>query len=148
MYPVIIRLCESYSSPLAPMVNKLLLRFLLSLFIAIGLITTSIQPVSAALPPGNAVKDPYEILRNALPIQQKELREIQHKLEDTNASVRRNQWPTVSKAVSSAQFRVSNRKAEILNTIPSNQKNKAENIFQELKNRKVFHFGYHLPNTV
>ncbi len=117
------------------MVNKLFQQSVVFLLISIALIATLIEPAEAALPPGNAVKDPYEILRNALPIQQKELREIQHKLEDTNDAVRRNQWPAVSKAVSSAQFRVSNQKNEILNTIPSNQRNKAENILIELKTR-------------
>ena len=108
------------------MVNKHFEKSLVNLVIALWLITALIQPVEAALPPGNAVKDPYEILRNALPIQQKELREIQHKLEDTNESVRRNQWSAISKAVSSAQFRVSNRSNEILISIPSNQNNKAK----------------------
>ena len=115
------------------MVNKLLLKSIVSLLVSIGLLTTFIEPAKAALPPGNAVKDPYEILRNALPMEQKELREIQHKLEDTNDSIRRNQWPSVSKAISSAQFRVSNRKNEILSSIPSNQQSKAEKILQNLK---------------
>ena len=46
------------------------------------------KPVLAALPPGNALKDPYAILRNALPIEQKDLRELQHQLEDTSNLVR------------------------------------------------------------
>ena len=44
--------------------------------------------VLADLPTGNAVKDPNAILRNALPIKQVELQEIQHKLEDTSDLVR------------------------------------------------------------
>ena len=43
--------------------------------------------VLADLPTGNAVKDPNAILRNALPIKQVELQEIQHKLEDTSDPV-------------------------------------------------------------
>ena len=39
--------------------------------------------VLADLPTGNAVKDPNAILRNALPIKQVELQELQHKLEET-----------------------------------------------------------------
>ena len=42
----------------------------------------------ADLPTGNAVKDPNAILRNALPIKQVELQEIQHKLEETSDLVR------------------------------------------------------------
>ena len=44
--------------------------------------------VLADLPTGNAVKDPNAILRNALPIKQVELQEIQHKLEETSDLVR------------------------------------------------------------
>ena len=34
-----------------------------------------IEPAVASLPNGNRLKDPYAILRNSLPIDQKELRE-------------------------------------------------------------------------
>ena len=44
--------------------------------------------VLADLPTGNAVKDPNAILRNALPIKQVELQEIQHKLEETSDLIR------------------------------------------------------------
>ena len=43
--------------------------------------------VLADLPTGNAVKDPNAILRNALPIKQVELQELQHKLEDTSVTL-------------------------------------------------------------
>ena len=49
--------------------------------------------VLADLPTGNAVKDPNAILRNALPIKQVELQEIQHKLEETSDLVRGGRWP-------------------------------------------------------
>ncbi|WP_320666676.1 peptidylprolyl isomerase [Prochlorococcus sp. MIT 1307] len=113
------------------MVKKHIFRTLLALFTAIGL--TWINPVIAALPPGNAVNDPYEILRNALPIQQTDLREIQHKIEDTGALVRGSRWPAVIKSVSSGQFRISNRKNEILNSMPTGDRKKGENIINNLK---------------
>jgi len=113
------------------MVHMRLFRFLLGLFTAIGL--AWIDPAMAALPPGNAVKDPYAILRNALPIQQKELRDIQHNLEDTSDLVRGSRWPAISKAISSCQFRVSNGKNEILNSIPSQRRNEATSILTNLK---------------
>ncbi len=113
------------------MVNKTFVSSLLALLTAIGLGWN--QPAIASLPPGNAVKDPYAILRNALPIEQKDLREIQHKLEDTSDLVRSSRWPAVSKAVSSGQFRVSNRKNEILNSISSERKAEAEKILIKLK---------------
>ena len=59
--------------------------------------------VLADLPTGNAVKDPNAILRNALPIKQVELQEIQHKLEDTSDLVRGGRWPALSKTVTKCQ---------------------------------------------
>ncbi len=91
------------------------------------------NPAIAALPPGNAVKDPYAILRNALPIEQKDLREIQHKLEDTSDLVRSNRWPAVNKAASSSEFLVSNRKNQILESLPEARRNEAETILGTLK---------------
>ena len=55
--------------------------------------------VLADLPTGNAVKDPNAILRNALPIKQVEIQEIQHKLEETSDLVRGGRWPALSKTV-------------------------------------------------
>ena len=53
--------------------------------------------VLADLPTGNAVKDPNAILRNALPIKQVELQELQHKLEETSDLVRGGRWPALTK---------------------------------------------------
>ena len=113
------------------MAHKHLIRPLIALLTALAI--SWIEPALAALPPGNAVKDPYALLRNALPMEQKELREIQHKLEDTSDLVRGSRWPSVSKAVSASQFRVSNRKNQILESIPSEQKEQAEQILTKLK---------------
>lgn len=113
------------------MVKKNLFIGLITAFSAFGLMW--LQPATAALPPGNAVKDPYAILRNALPIEQKDLREIQHQLEDTNDLVRSSRWPAVSKAISSSQFRVSNRRNQILDSIPSESINNANKLLTSLK---------------
>ncbi len=93
------------------------------------------DPAIAALPPGNAVKDPYAILRNALPVEQKELREIQHKLEDTSDLVRGSRWPAVNKAATSSQFRLSNSKNQILQSIPEDRRKEAEEIMASLRTR-------------
>ena len=86
------------------MVKKLLLFGFLAIFIPFlwG------SPAIAGLPLGNRVKDPYAILRNALPVNQKELRELQHSLEDTSDDLKGNRWTAVSKAASRSNFIVSN----------------------------------------
>jgi len=116
---------------LFPMFSKHLLIYLFAAMTVIRVAWS--EPAIAALPPGNAVKDPYAILRNALPIEQKELRDIQHKLEDTSDLVRGSRWPAISKAVSSSQFRVSNKKNEIINSIPSEKREEATEILTKLK---------------
>ncbi|WP_269616425.1 peptidylprolyl isomerase [Prochlorococcus marinus] len=91
-----------------------------------------IDTAAASLPNGNRLKDPYAILRNSLPIDQKELRELQNKLEDTNDDLRGSRWSAINKATSRSQFLVSNRKNQILDSIPEENKEKAVNLLSNL----------------
>ncbi|WP_320663546.1 peptidylprolyl isomerase [Prochlorococcus sp. MIT 1223] len=88
----------------------------------------------ASLPPGNRVKDPYAILRNSLPIEQKDLREVQNQLEETSDALRGSRWPTISKATSRSKFVINNKKNQILQSLPESKKNKGEAILSSLKN--------------
>ncbi len=94
-----------------------------------------IDPVAASLPNGNRLKDPYAILRNSLPIDQKELRELQNKLEDTSEDIRGSRWSAISKATSRSQFLVSNKKNQILASIPEENKEKAVNLLSNLNEK-------------
>ncbi len=112
------------------MAKKIFLLILLPILISTGLIY--IEPAIAALPTGNRVKDPYAILRNSLPINQKELREIQHALEDTSDLVRGNRWSTINQVASRSQFLINSQKEKIFKSIPNSQK-EAEKILSALK---------------
>ena len=90
--------------------------------------------VLADLPTGNAVKDPNAILRNALPIKQIELQEIQHKLEDTSDLVRGGRWPALSKTVTKCQSLLKKYKSRIIEELPNENQKIAEKTFLELKN--------------
>tara|TARA_Y100001968_G_scaffold158414_1_gene144830 strand:+ start:67 stop:1140 length:1074 start_codon:yes stop_codon:yes gene_type:complete len=92
-----------------------------------------IEPAKASLPPGNRIKDPYAILRNSLPIEQKEIRELQNLLEDTSDSLRGNRWPAINKATSRSKFLVTNKKTQILKSIPTSKQKDGENILISLK---------------
>ncbi len=92
-----------------------------------------IDPAIASLPNGNRLKDPYAILRNSLPIEQKELRELQNKLEDTSDDLRGSRWSAISKATSRSQFLVGNRKNLILESMPDENKEKATMLLSYLK---------------
>ena len=89
--------------------------------------------VFADLPTGNAVKDPNAILRNALPIKQFELQEIQHKLEDTSDLVRGGRWPSLTKTITKCQSLVKKYKNKIIAELPLENQKIAENTFLELK---------------
>ncbi len=101
-----------------------------------------IKPVEvyADLPTGNAVKDPNAILRNALPIKQNELQELQHKLEDTSDLVRGGRWPALAKNVTKCQSFAKKSKDKILNQLTPDKQKLAEKIFfdldQDLENLK------------
>ena len=110
--------------------NKLFL-ILSIIFLQIFLL----QPIQvlADLPTGNAVKDPSAILRNALPIKQVELQEIQHKLEETSDLVRGGRWPALTKTVTKCQSLLKKYQNKIIQELPKDKKKIAEKTFLELK---------------
>ena len=89
--------------------------------------------VLADLPTRNAVKDPSAILRNALPIKQVELQEIQHKLEETSDLVRGGRWPALTKTVTKCQSLLKKYQSTIIQELPKDKKKIAEITFLELK---------------
>ena len=90
--------------------------------------------VLADLPTGNAVKDPNAILRNALPIKQVELQEIQHKLEDTSDLVRGGRWPALIKTVTKCQSLVKKYQSRIIKALPIDKQIIGEKTFIEIQN--------------
>merc|ERR1712159_215159 len=111
--------------------KKICILALITILFSLG--SPWIDPALASLPNGNRLKDPYAILRNSLPIDQKELRELQNKLEDTSEDLRGSRWSAINKATSRSQFLVSNKKNQILNSIPQENKEKAINLLSNLK---------------
>ena len=110
--------------------NKLLL---IPLIIILQVFFLKPIQVLADLPTGNAVKDPNAILRNALPIKQVELQEIQHKLEETSDLVRGGRWPALTKTVTKCQSLLKKYQSKIIEELPNDKKNIAETTFIELK---------------
>ncbi len=108
------------------------------LFLSISIIFLHVfffKPIQvlADLPTGNAVKDPNAILRNALPIKQVELQEIQHKLEETSDLVRGGRWPALSKTVTKCQSLLKKNQSRIIEDLPIDKKKIAEETFLEIK---------------
>ena len=107
--------------------------YLFLLLLLVQVVFLKPTQVLADLPTGNAVKDPNAILRNALPIKQVELQEIQHKLEDTSDLVRGGRWPALSKTVTKCQSLLKKYTNRILEELPSEKKQIAEKTFLDLK---------------
>ena len=112
--------------------NQNTLFLILSIVILQVFLLKPIQ-VLADLPTGNAVKDPSAILRNALPIKQVELQELQHKLEETSDLVRGGRWPALTKTVTKCQSLLKKYQIKIIQELPNDKKKIAEKTFLELK---------------
>ena len=110
--------------------NKL---FLITLIVILQVFLLKPIQVLADLPTGNAVKDPNAILRNALPIKQEELQEIQHKLEETSDLVRGGRWPALTKTVTKCQSLLKKYQSRIVQELPNDKKKIAEKTFLALK---------------
>ncbi len=119
-------------SPMQKFFSNLNKNYLFVLFVIIQFFIINPSKVFADLPTGNAVKDPNAILRNALPIKQKELQEIQHKLEDTSDLVRGGRWPALTKTVTKCQSLVKRNKSKIIKDLDSEYKEIAEKTFLDL----------------
>ena len=107
--------------------------YLIVLILLIQIFFTSPIAVFADLPNGNAVKDPNAILRNALPISQKELQDLQHRLEDTSDLVRGGRWPALIKTVTKCQTLFKKYNRIILDKIENKNKSIAEKTLLALK---------------
>ncbi len=112
--------------------NTLITLSLVTLFL--GVSTAGWTPSSSAgLPAGNAITDGKALLRYALPIDNKPVRELQGSLEDISNQLRANRrWGAVSKDLSKAS-RVLNNPGKILASVPQANKTQAEALISELK---------------
>jgi peptidylprolyl isomerase len=87
------------------------------------------------MPAGNAITDGQALLRYALPIDNKTLRELQISLEDIGNHVRAKRWGPISSDVSKASRILSLRNAEILESIPDAKKPAAETLVAQVKEK-------------
>lgn len=91
------------------------------------------SPAAAALPRGNAVTDPAALLRNALPIEQPALQELQHRLEDTSDDLRARRWSALAAAVRRSQSLLGSRRESILASFQPADRNVAADLLGVLE---------------
>lgn len=88
----------------------------------------------AALPAGNAITDGKALLRYALPIDNKPVRELQQNLEDIAVQLRANRrWSAINGDITKASRIVSDRRADILKSVPDEHKATAETLLDKLQ---------------
>jgi peptidylprolyl isomerase len=108
---------------------------LLSLLMVVGLVWA--EPVWAGLPQGNAVKDPAAILRDSLPMDQEDLRELQHRLEGTSDDLRAKRWSALGRSISRSEALLNTRRNTILNAVPNAERQQAEQLLDTVKDDLV-----------
>ena len=122
--------CRRGSARIGPVLP---LRWVCSLVLAFGLAFAPAVPAAlAALPQGNAVTDPAALLRNALPIEQGDLQELQHRLESTSDDLRAKRWTALASTVKRSQALLASRRAAILASFAADQQGQATTLLDTL----------------
>lgn len=108
-------------------------RWLVTLLTLVLVVCTAMAgPARAALPPGNAVTDPAALLRNALPIQQPDLQELQHRLEATSDDLRAKRWSALSTSVRRAQSLLTSRRTALETAFPAGEQSRVQQLLDTL----------------
>ncbi|MFM7425859.1 MAG: peptidylprolyl isomerase [Elainella sp.] len=89
-------------------------------------------PTAAALPPGNAITDGKALLRYALPIDNKPVRDIQANLEGLSDSLRARRISGVTGSLDKSLKLLSRKQADILAAIPEDRRATAETLLGQL----------------
>lgn len=107
---------------------------LLLVILFLGISTAGWTPSSSAsLPAGNAITDGKALLRYALPINNKPVRELQASLEDISGQLRANRrWGAISGDLSKAS-RILDNPSKLLAAIPTESQSKAQALITDLK---------------
>jgi peptidylprolyl isomerase len=111
-----------------------LLKVLLSLTLILSIITSVWTPPSyARLPAGNAITDGKALLRYALPIDNKPVRQLQAALEDISNQLRANKrWSAIASDLKKAS-RIIEKPEKLLASIPQENQANAQTLIAEIK---------------
>lgn len=87
----------------------------------------------AALAQGNAITDPYAILRYSLPIDNQAVRQLQDAIEDISNHLRGKRWGPIEKDVKVATKILSSKESDLLASVPDDRKPRAEAAIAQIK---------------
>ncbi|MBD1860678.1 MULTISPECIES: peptidylprolyl isomerase [Trichocoleus] len=90
------------------------------------------------LPAGNAITDGKALLRYALPINNKDIRNVQTSLEDITTQLRANRrWGAISRDANKAASILQKNQAALLASIPPDRQQQAEALIAEMQQEAV-----------
>jgi peptidylprolyl isomerase len=113
----------------AAVLSALIPQLLAVMLAAVVLLTPSVS--WGALPPGNAVTDPEAILRDALPLQQSDLRDLQHRLENTSDDLRARRWSSIKTSCDRTEKRLKLRGGAITDSFDTATRPQAETLLNQ-----------------
>jgi peptidylprolyl isomerase len=87
----------------------------------------------SVLPPGNAITNPKALLRYALPIDNKPIRQIQSTLEDISEQLRAKRWKPIESYVSKIEIILKTRDDKILEDVPEAKQPEAEALIAQIQ---------------
>jgi len=106
----------------------------LILLLTLSLGLSAAKDRTGGLPAGNAITDGKSLLRYALPIDNKPVRELQISLEDITNQLRANRrWSAVASDVSKANRILNERQADLLASVVDREKATAEALLGQMK---------------
>ena len=123
------RYSDSYANPISDQFISTFRKFFLKsittaiacLMVIAVMITLPIAPSMVALPTKSAIKDPRVILRNALPIENEVLRDVQHTLEQMPRLANLKRWNNLKKDVETISGDLTQNKAQLIAAVNSDR---------------------------
>jgi peptidylprolyl isomerase len=123
--------CKGFTRLLKSLLRTSILTILLSaLWLGLGVSWCS---PAIALPPGNAITDGKALLRYALPIDNKPVRELQSSLENMSEALRARKLSAVNRNLDAASRILTRQKDALLAGIPDARKPQAEELITQLQ---------------
>ncbi|MEL6327128.1 MAG: peptidylprolyl isomerase [Cyanobacteria bacterium J06626_23] len=93
---------------------------------------SSVQPLVAYLPPGNAITNGKALLRYSLPIDNSEIRKVQRTLEGLSEWLRSKRWGPVKKDITTVERTLNRKGDQILAAVTPEHKAAAEALMASL----------------
>jgi peptidylprolyl isomerase len=103
------------------------------LIVALSLSGLGWTEAAIALPPGNAVTDGKALLRNALPIDNKPVRDLQASFETMTYALRSRKLASLKGNLDKATYILDRKQAQILASVPSDRQPQAKAIMAQLQ---------------